>query len=317
MNLEKFLHFVTYHSESIIQWVFFAILILTGSLVGLVLFRRKMDSDLVPALGGDLNATLSTIMERTAKLEAISLGDASPAVLQKVNAEIEMLKKTLQSKDAEILQMKSSGNGKPGEAAVDLQNRITELEAKLAEYEILEDDIADLSLYKDENAKLRREIEKYKAGGVAEAPAPAAPAAAPAPAPVEAASPQDSADSIVAEFAQAVVEAPAAAAPTAAAPIAAPDTGNPMADFESSLKALPSEPAEPTLPNEKDDLFAEFAVGEAPAEGEAAPAAGLDTDKVLTEMANLTTGEAAGSSLEDSVDTDKMVLEVTGLENKS
>ena len=276
-----------------------------------------MESDLVPALGGDLNATLTTIMERTSKLEAISLGDASPAVLQKVNAEVEMLKKTLQSKDAEILQMKSSGNGKPGEAAVDLQNRITELEAKLAEYEILEDDIADLSLYKDENAKLRLEIEKYKAGGVAEAPAPTAPVPVPAPAPVEDLSPQDSADSIVAEFAQAVVEAPAAAAPPAAASIAAPDTGNPMADFESSLKALPSDPAEVTLPNEKDDLFAEFAVGEPQAEGEAAPAAGLDTDKVLTEMANLSTGDAAENALEDSVDTDKMVLEVTGLENKS
>lgn len=309
---------------------------------GINLFSKKGEEALAVAGGvsGDLQAVLTTIMDRTSKLEAISLGEASPAVLQKVNAELDSLKKALQSKEAEIMQLKGAG-GSADKAATALQGRISELEAKLAEYEILEDDIADLSLYKDENAKLKREIEKYKAGGATPAAAEVSPA-----------------DNIVAEFAQAV-EAPTLSPAAPAGAVDVPNTGDPMADFENSLKNLSSEtapapteaaapepaapapaaetapvapavaaapepappvvaePAEPTLPNEKDDLFAEFAVTEATPEGEAA-AAGLDTDKMLSEVANMAPGESsAGNALEESVDTDKMVVEATGLETKS
>lgn len=45
-----------------------------------------------------------------------------------------------------------------------LQEKITELQARLAEYEIIEDDIADLSMYKEENARLKAEIARLKGG---------------------------------------------------------------------------------------------------------------------------------------------------------
>ncbi|MBK9294416.1 MAG: hypothetical protein IPM57_08215 [Oligoflexia bacterium] len=44
----------------------------------------------------------------------------------------------------------------------EFQKKIKELEARLAEYEIIEDDIANLSLYKEENARLKNELQKIK-----------------------------------------------------------------------------------------------------------------------------------------------------------
>lgn len=84
----------------------------------------------------------------------------------------------------------------------EIQKKIKDLEARLAEYEIIEDDIANLSLYKEENIRLKNELQKSKSGltptpGADAPPAPkpdlaskqaaepvAAPSA-PAPAPLE------------------------------------------------------------------------------------------------------------------------------------
>src|SRR5690606_29016337 len=46
-----------------------------------------------------------------------------------------------------------------------LDAKIKELQAKLSEYEIISEDIADLSFYKEQNAKLAREVEALKSGG--------------------------------------------------------------------------------------------------------------------------------------------------------
>ena len=54
------------------------------------------------------------------------------------------------------------GGGGDGDDS-DLMARIAELEARLQEYEIIEDDIADLSLYKSENEKLNEELDRLKA----------------------------------------------------------------------------------------------------------------------------------------------------------
>lgn len=53
----------------------------------------------------------------------------------------------------------SADGGATGDV-VDLKNQLAELQARLAEYEIIEDDIADLSLYKDENIRLKAEVEE-------------------------------------------------------------------------------------------------------------------------------------------------------------
>jgi hypothetical protein len=211
-----------------------------------------------------------------------------------------------------------------------LDGRIKELEAKLAEYEILEDDIADLSLYKEENVRLRAELEKIKGGG---APAPAPEAAAPAPT-----SPPPPAPEPVAETVPAAVPA-AAPEPAPPAPASAPmemkipDTGDPMKDFESTVqleramqnpapapvptpavaKPAPAPPAAaPSAPAEAEDLFAEFSTP-APDTDSSLDGSSLDTDKMMSEMAALVSMEpSADSALDQSIDIEKMAAEAKG-----
>ena len=108
-----------------------------------------------------------------------------------------------------------------------LSSRIKELEAKLAEYEILEDDIADLSLYKEENARLRSELEKLKAGEAGSEPVlPAKPAAA-------ANSQASMGEDIVAGLVEAVSQE---VATTNQAMGEIQETGNALDDFASAMQ---------------------------------------------------------------------------------
>jgi hypothetical protein len=107
----------------------------------------------------------------------------TPSVSSQSNfsdAEIEKLKTELATKvrsiaevqsalDAARLELeiaKKSQANSPSEAnsavALESQSKIKELEARLAEYEIIEDDIANLSIYKEENSRLKTEIEQLK-----------------------------------------------------------------------------------------------------------------------------------------------------------
>lgn len=336
MNLESFLSTVTHRSETIIQWAFLAIVLLIGTLVARMLFGKGESAAPAPAgPSPDLQAVLDKITEQTAKLEGVALKEMSPAGVAEVEAQVQALKKDLASRDEEISKLKAAGPSKAADDAGELSARIKELETKLAEYEILEDDIADLSLYKEENSRLRAELEKVKGGGTM-------PAATPAP-------PAPAAEQIVEEFAQAVNAPPvgeAGGAP-AAAEMNIPDTGNPMADFESTVElerklagavteaaaAPPAEPApapapapvaeapapaEPAPapaaaaaapagpPAEADDLFAEFSTSTPdPLEGTT-----LDTDKMMEEMAALVSVEpTGGNALEESIDIEKMAME--------
>lgn len=171
------------------------------------------------------------------KISLMAPGQASPEVL----AELERLKSELAAKSEEVEQLKTQGsNGAAapaegaakaasqaaapavtGDAAV-LQEKIRDLEARLGEYAIIEDDIADLSFYKEETVRLQAEVDslkaklaEYEAQGV---PTAAAPAAAPAPvaAPTPVAPP---------EVAAAPAPTPAPeVTPTPAPPVAPPPT---------------------------------------------------------------------------------------------
>jgi hypothetical protein len=330
VNLETILYYFTHHSESIIQWLFFGILLLSAYVIARAIFaKRDVEGSAtvgtaVFADGSDIQGFLKKILDQTAKLETVKLEGLSPAAVGQVEAQVQALKKDLAAREEELTKIKASGSG--GDADK-LGGRIKELETKLAEYEILEDDIADLSLYKEENVRLRGELEKIKGG-----PAPA---------------PPPPADDIVAEFAQAVTqEAPPA---VSAAELQLQDTGNPMADFESAVNLekkiqgidTPGPAPAPTpapapvavappapapvaasapaaaaaaapagAPDaEGDDLFAEFAAPAPDAEG-----AGLDTDKMMEEMAALVSMEPSkGTALHEEIDTEKMAMEATRL----
>ncbi|WP_413612435.1 hypothetical protein [Bdellovibrio sp. HCB-110] len=68
----------------------------------------------------------------------------------------------------------------------ELSGKVRDLEARLAEYEIISEDIADLSRYREENDQLKQQLEALKAGAgvVASAPTPPPQQAAPEPEPV-------------------------------------------------------------------------------------------------------------------------------------
>jgi len=335
VNLEKFIAFVTSHNEAIIQWLFLGILLLAGSLIARSLFGKKDEEPAVAteAAGGtDLQSALEKILAQTTKLESISLDKLSPQGVAEVDAQVQALKADLAAREVELSQLKSAGGagGESGgggngsqnsEEAAALSARVKELESKLSEYEILEDDIADLSLYKEENARLKTEIDRIKGGGAASAEA--------APAADGTAEQAPAGEDIVAEFAHAVGQEsdlpPAADGPT----MEIPDTGDPMADFESTVQlekqlagdapastpAPVAEPASAAQPAasaqaEADDLFAEFS---AAAPEEEQDSATLDTEKMMAEMAALVGMEPSESALEEGIDTEKMAAEATTL----
>ncbi len=355
--LEKALHFVTYHSEPIIQWLFFAVLILSATVIARGLFGKKGslaevgdDGVLTPAVGAglvgssDLQEGLNKIIEQLSKLESIEPEDLNAEGLEEVNSQVAALKKEIKEKEVEIAKLKAGGGSSQATPeAGDFAARIKELEAKLSEYEILEDDIADLSLYKEENARLKEQLEKLSPGtGPIEAVGEA----------------QTTTEAIVEEFAAAVNQASPDSVESEAATV--PVTDDPMTDFENTLKVgqekseaetsttadNPSEPAaspaveaaavepaaapaveaaavEPAATpaaqasaedKDKDDVFAEFANPNP----DLPPEEPLDPEKVMNEMADLAKIETTDKSnaLEESVDTDKMVTEIVNL-NKS
>ena len=135
-----------------------------------------------------------------APTSAVSTG-ASPAdvaALSEAKAESQNLKNLISEKEATIAKLKSSLElaqqdqikKSAASPSQQMQDKLRELEAKLAEYEIIEDDIADLTMYKEENAQLKEQIKNLMnnpgvaaSAPVAGTPAPQAAAPTPAPAP--------------------------------------------------------------------------------------------------------------------------------------
>jgi hypothetical protein len=348
VNLETLLSQFTHHVESIIQWIVLIILLLGGLLVYTWMSGKKASKENDGVANSDLKAAIDKIMEQTAKLESVALQDLKPADAAQVDAQVQQLKKDLQAKESELSALKAGGaSSGVTEDAAKLAERIKELEGKLSEYEILEDDIADLSLYKEENQRLRAELDKAK-GGSADA------AAAGDAAPGDAAA--AAGEQIVDEFKQAVESEPVS---EASSDLSVPDTGNPMADFESTVElekklsgqkpeeetALPANPppaseappvedpapsAEPPAPKAQPQAEAQKQAASAePAPVESVkkePEAGdlftefehspvdagatLDTEKMMAEMEALVSVEPTeGNALEESIDMEKMAKE--------
>ena len=226
MTIEQFLSFWNQHNTSIIEGLVALIILLSLFLGFRSLFTKKSEEI---HEGESLNAsqlekTLQKILENQAsstgpahsaledlKAESIHVptatGDSSAATdvlhtqLAESEKKIEALQVQLVEAQAATAAAASAaaaaGQAAPAAAAVpaapnaELEAKIRDLESRLAEYEIISEDIADLSRFKEENDKLRSEIEGLKgAAPIAQqaptpapaAPAPPPPAAEPAPA---------------------------------------------------------------------------------------------------------------------------------------
>ncbi len=269
-----------------------------------------------------------------------ALGENGAGAIANASGELSVdakeLKKTLNEREAKIsalmsdLEMvkgqidkvpKSGG----GEETASLQTKIKELSSKLAEYEIIEDDIADLSIYKEENKKLKDEVERLRAAvetartqvqaaQLATDPAPlvdavqAAQAAvfsaanAPPVSPTKPAASRrpavdafklDVDDDVMGEFAQALSsETPK---PKLETNLVSGD-GAEIADPNAAMEALFKDPAPAAPEEEPGDSFGE-----------------LDTDKMLAEVASMNEASPsadASSVLDEQLDTDRLMAEM-------
>lgn len=261
MDLTRFINFWTTHNASIIQWLLFFICGMSMLLIFRVVVRKKSDSSelKIPDLN-NLETSLRKIIETSIpKAAPATAGAADPNAL----AEVQTLKASIAEKEAEIAKLKTVGEG-----SAELESKLRALEARLAEYQILEDDIADLTRYKKENEQLKAQLGGQPAAATeaptpAEAPvAPPAAEAAPVPPPpaepvAEAAPVEATPAPVEAAAAEpvAAVEAPAADSPAAeAAPVAEAAPAMPGPDLVAEFQATVQEQKK----LEADDLLGEF-----------------------------------------------------------
>ncbi len=175
MSVNKFLQNWFQHIDLIIEIQIAIFIFLMGAVVYL-LFRGGRSPHESSDGGTNLNlkeieATLRKVIDTAPPTPMNVVGTASPGPVD-VNLlnEINSLKENLRVKEQNILELSkhlaeaqeraalAATSGAVGGANSDLEEQIRHLEARLLEYEIIEDDIADLSLFKEENARLKSEV---------------------------------------------------------------------------------------------------------------------------------------------------------------
>jgi hypothetical protein len=166
-------------------------------------------------VSGDAAEKLSALEQKMAE---------QAAAMERIMSEKAKLEKELNDARANGAAAGNASAG--GEDIQKLQEKCQSLEARLAEYSVIEDDLANLKRLQQENAQLKSQLGNSGAGATAAGPAvpatPAASSAAAAPTPTAAAAEEAAPAPAKAEPAPAAEAAPAAPAdPEAAAAVAA------------------------------------------------------------------------------------------------
>ena len=128
-----------------------------------MLFGQKSPETVVKSeLGGaeNVEGALRRVLGEQRWLQSGAGEGVDGQKLQQLESEVLEKDRTIAELNKQITA--GGGGGGDGEMDPDLANRIAELEARLQEYEIIGDDIADLSLYKTENEKLRNKMQMNK-----------------------------------------------------------------------------------------------------------------------------------------------------------
>jgi cell division septum initiation protein DivIVA len=269
MDIKALLTYVVLHVEQIFGTTLVLVFIVSIILLIRSIGEKKGESH---ASTGPVDLTaIEGAMKRVLSSQPVSViasggmpmstdggGEIDPAAMAGINDQLRDREQKIEElkRDIEAMRQEMEGASKGGDGNEDkivaMQTKIDELQARLMEYEIIEDDIADLSLFKEENVKLKAEVEELKAklaagssliaSAAPAAAAPAAPAApvpateidispapeavAPAPAPVEAAPAPE----------VPVAEAPAPAPAPAPVPVEEPKKPEPEMKFEKAEK---------------------------------------------------------------------------------
>lgn len=318
--MDSFLHFFFHHLDRIIQVLFTTLFIL----IALLLYRSfkspedsetsspsklKSVEDLLQKMIGQLSLGKTTDVAAGAPsaeggAPAVS---AAAAAAPELTAQVETLAKAIEEKEAKIKELEGkvaqSATAGAAEApaqapaAVDpklteqlqqLQIKIKELEAKLSEYEIIGEDIANLSIYKEENSRLKDQLEKLKQGS----PAPQVTEVAP-PAPAAPSKTVEAQRDLMQEFAQAVTEQKQVTQSIGASTVVSSEEKQELDRKQKALEEIATAaptpvavaaPAAP-LPVAPTPAPQAKASAEAPVAEPPPPLAGsLDTNKLLTEM---------------------------------
>ncbi len=269
VSIDRFLLFWSQNNQMIVQALIVVTLILIVILVFMTLFGSKDEVLERSGSGGispDLEKSLQKMLDNQvsaksavfdfskageaasqAKPPVVSHAPVGGAASAEILAEVEKMKSEVFVRDRSIQDLKAQleaaqtdakkAASSPGSSG--LESKVKELEARLAEYDIISEDIADLSRYKEENEKLKKQLSTNSSTPpVAAAPAapPPVPVAA-APAPVETTvSPID--DDLMKEFAQAVEsqKAQTAVAPPPAAAAPTKENEDLMGQFENFVQ---------------------------------------------------------------------------------
>lgn len=267
----------------------------------------------------EVGASASALAPETQELKkSLSEKEAKIAALM---SDIETLKIA-----AEKVQPTADGGVAPGVDVSALQAKLVELQAKLAEYEIIEDDIADLSMYKEENKKLKAELATLKAAVEtaqtqvhaasvsveavprAEDPVQVAQAAVKAsPAPQEKFE-LDKNDSVMNEFAQAISGAPEPELPdTSFESQLVVSSDSPLADPQAAIDAIMTQAQAEAL------VETPASTEEAVAEDAASDTSGIANGDVAEAAADFAQVDLVPSVLDEALDTNKLQAEVSKL----
>ncbi len=318
MTLDRFLQFLISHNATIIEVLFgLTLLVVTFLAIRSFLMAKEPSSGSGAALDmGNLETMLQQILEKAGSIPTGATAGGGSEDSQRLLVEITNLKTDLEGKKKQIEEMKTASANAPapaaaglsGEEKAALDNKIQELQAKLSEYEIISEDIADLSFYKEQNIKLQKELEGLKGGGAAPSapgPAAAAPAPTPAPAPPPPVETPKEEPAIVGKS-KAEPEPVVAAAPAPEAPAPAAEAAAPAMDLAID-----------------DDLMAEFAAAvekqktgadaPAPAPAAAAPAPAASAPAGATAAAPADIPAEGGDIDLGQMDMDKMLAEAAGI----
>lgn len=285
MDVNHLLETYIANINPLIQGLFIIILALIFMLLFFAL-KSKSGDETSSTIEG-LEATLRKVIESTQHLSAAAKdtsaptpgvsGGSSSEEMQKLQAELAAKEKKIAEVLGKVGELEKTSAATlasvPNDSA-GLQTRIKDLEARLQEYEIIEDDIANLSLYKEENTRLKNELGKLSGTPVA--------VATKEPTPEKSESLEDA---LKAAGGLPTVDTPATPSPESPAPEVAeppkPDLVNELSSFiDGKAQAAPSAPPATSLTPEPAKV-----VEEKTDEPEALK--DLDTDKIMQEAGEL------------------------------
>lgn len=147
-HTELFLRFWLQNNEFIIQWLTLALVLALLYWLISIYFRP---SDLQPT-----ESTSPTMRNSTTIPHSFPKHQEANPLLLRMNE----LKRELRLKDSEMDKLKEQLKEKTLASDKEVESKIQELEKKLAQYTIIEDDLANLSRYKEEVKELKAQLDK-------------------------------------------------------------------------------------------------------------------------------------------------------------